>query len=209
LPAVLQILLTGVVLGFSIAAPPGPVTAFSTQLVVSRSWLSGWLVMLGATVADGVFFVLTYYGVARLVTPEERGVLFVLGGLLMLYLAFSTVRTAGRRGATPLPPRSSRWSSSAMGRSPFLLGLSIGLTNPYQLGWWVAVGAGMVSDFGASVAAGFFVGIVLWTLFVTALVHEGVRRYQRLAPFIAYASAAIMVGFGAWFLVVGLSTTML
>ncbi|MGH9919917.1 MAG: LysE family translocator [Nitrososphaerales archaeon] len=208
MPAVLQILLTGVVLGFSIAAPPGPVTALSTQLVVSRSWLSGWLVMLGATVADGVFFVLTYYGVARLVTPEERGVLFVLGGLLLLYLALSTVRTAGRRGAGPLPPRSGRWSSAA-GRSPFLLGLSIGLTNPYQLGWWVAVGAGMVSEFGAKVAVGFFVGIVSWTLIFTALVHEGVRRYQRLAPVIAYASAAIMVGFAAWFLVVGLSTTML
>lgn len=205
--AALQVLLSGVALGFSIAAPPGPVTALSVQLVVSRSWLSGWLVFLGATVADGVFFVLTYFGVARLVTPEERGVLFVLGGLLMLYLAFSTVRNAGRRDAGSLPPRSNRWSSAATRRSPFLLGLSIGLTNPYQLGWWVAVGAGMVADFGASVAVGFFVGILSWTVIATALVHEGVRRYQRLAPVIAYASAAIMVGFGTWFLVEGLLTT--
>jgi len=57
------------------------------------------------------------------------------------------------------------------------------------------------------VAVGFFVGILAWTLIVTTLVHEGVRRYQRLAPVIAYASAAIMVGFGSWFLVVGLLTT--
>ena len=153
--AALQVLLSGVALGFSIAAPPGPVTALSAQLVVSRSWLSGWLVFLGATVADGVFFVLTYYGVARLVTTGERGVLFVLGGLLLLYLAFLTVRTAGRRDAGSLPPKSNRWSSAAARRSPFLLGLSIGLTNPYQLGWWVAVGAGMVADFGASVALGW------------------------------------------------------
>jgi hypothetical protein len=41
----------------------------------------------------------------------------------------------------------------------------------------------------------------------TALVHAGVRRYRRLAPVIAYASAAIMVGFGVWFLVVGLLTS--
>lgn len=194
-------------MGFSIAAPPGPVTALSAQLVVSRSWFSGWLVMVGATVADAVFFVLTYYGVARLITPGERGDLFLLGGLLMLFLAFSTVRTAGRRDGGSLPPRTSRWSPSSTRRSPFLLGLSMGLTNPYQLGWWVAVGAGMVADFGARVAVGFFVGIVAWTLIVTALVHEGVRRYQRVAPVIAYASAAIMVGFGTWFLVVGLLTT--
>ena len=201
--------MSGAALGFSIAAPPGPVTALSAQLVVSRSWLSGWLVMLGATVADGVFFVLTYFGVARLVSPWERGVLFVLGGVLVLYLALMTVRTAGRRDGGLAPSRPGRWSPAAAGRSPFLQGLMIGLTSPFQLGWWVAVGAGMVADFGANVAIGFFVGIVSWTLIVTTLVHEGVKRYQRLAPVIAYASAAIMVGFGVWFLVVGLSTTIL
>jgi len=163
--------------------------------------------MLGATAADGVFFVLTYYGVARLVTPGERGVLFVLGGLLMLYLAVSTVRVARRPQTGPSPSRSRRWSSPPLERSPFLLGLSIGLTNPYQLGWWIAVGAGMVEDFGGSVAVGFFVGILSWTLVFTVLIHEGVARYQRLSPLIAYGSAAIMTGFGLWFLGEGLLTT--
>jgi len=209
LPDALQVLLSGAALGFSIAAPPGPITALSANQVLSRSWLSGWLVMLGATAADAIFFVLTYYGVATLVTPEERGVLFVLGGVLLLYLALSTVRNARRLNPGSSPPQSDRWTSSSMGKFPFLMGLSMGLTNPYQLGWWVAIGAGMVADFGASVAAGFFVGILSWTLIFTALVHEGVKRYQRLSPAIAYASAAIMAGFGLWFLAVGLLTTIL
>ena len=163
--------------------------------------------MLGATAADAIFFVLTYYGVATLVTPGERGLLFVLGGVLLLYLAFSTVKNARRLASGPSSSQSDRWSSSSMRRFPFLLGLSMGLTNPYQLAWWVAIGAGMVSDFGGSVAVGFFVGILSWTLIFTTLVHEGVGRYQRLAPVIAYASAAIMAGFGLWFLGVGFLTT--
>ena len=205
MPETLQIFLSGAALGFSIAAPPGPVSALSAQQVASRSWAAGWLLMLGATAADGIFFVLTYYGVARLVTAEERGVLFVVGGALLLYLALATVRRAVRLPWGSLSG-SSRWTSSPVRRSPFLLGLSVGLTNPYQLAWWVAVGAGMVADFGGTVAIGFFVGIVSWTLAFTTLVHAGVRRYQRLAPAIAYASAAIMVGFAAWFLVEGLLT---
>jgi len=164
--------------------------------------------MLGATAADGIFFVLTYYGVARLVTPGERGILFILGGALMLYLALSTVRMAARQHVGSSLSSSGRWSSSPMRRSPFALGLAVGLTNPYQLGWWVAVGAGMVSDFGGGVAVGFFVGIVSWTVVFTVLVYKGVRRYQRLSPVIAYASAAIMVGFGAWFLVEGFLATL-
>lgn len=203
-----QVVLTGVALGFSIAAPPGPVTALAAQQVVSRSWSAGWLIMLGATAADGVFFVLTYYGVARLVTTGERGVLFLLGGALMLYLALTTVRKAARQHVGSPLSLSGWWSSSSIRRSPFILGLAVGLTSPYQVGWWVSVGAGMVSDLGGRVAVGFFVGIVSWTLFFTALVHQGVRRYQRLSPVIAYASAAIMAGFGAWFLVEGLLTTL-
>lgn len=201
----LQILLTGVALGVSIAAPPGPVIALAANHVVSRSWLSGWLVTLGATVADAIFFALTFYGFVRFVSPAVRSVLFVLGGLLMLYLAFSTVRNARNPKATSSLPRSSRWSPP--GRSPFLLGLFMGLTNPFQLGWWIAIGAGMVADFGSGIAAGFFLGILSWTIIFTGIVHSGVTRYERLAPVIAYSSAVIMIGFGLWFLAQGLLTT--
>ena len=162
--------------------------------------------MLGATVADAIFFVLTFYGVARLVTPGERGALFVLGGVLMLYLALSIIRRARRPETGAVP---NRLSSSSLGRSPFLLGLSMGLTNPYQLGWWIAIGAGMVAEFGGSVAIGFFVGILSWTVIFTAVVHAGVTRYERLSPAIAYGSAALMAAFALWFLAEGLLTTIL
>ena len=198
MPDELQLLLTGFALGISIAAPPGPVTALAAAQVASKSWLSGWLVTAGATTADVVFFVLTYFGIARNVTLDERGALFLGGGILMLYLSYSTLARARRpvveaRG----PPRT---------RSPSLLGLGMGLTNPFQLGWWVAVGAGMVAEFGLNIAAGFFMGIVGWTLVFTAAVSTGVARYRRLAPSISYASAALMAAFGVWFLVEGALT---
>ncbi len=161
--------------------------------------------MFGATVADGVFFVFTYFGVAAFVTPAVRNVLYVLGGALMLYLALSTVKSARRKEEESAPSASRRPS---VGGSPFLLGLSIGLTNPFQLGWWVAIGASMISNFGGGVAAGFFLGILSWTVILTAIVHAGVARYRRLSPVIAYASAALMVGFGLWFLHAGLLSTL-
>jgi threonine/homoserine/homoserine lactone efflux protein len=202
-----QILLSGVALGFSIAAPPGPVLAMAAQQVASRSWLAGWLVLLGATVADAIFFALTFYGVTTFVSPALRGFLFVVGGALMLYLALSTVRNARGLKAGETLSRPSRWATS--GRSPFVMGLSVGLTNPFQLGWWVAIGAGMVAEYGTSIAVGFFAGILLWTVIFSALVDAGVARYERLAPVIAFASAAIMAGFGLWFLALGLLTTIL
>ena len=179
----------------------------AAEQVVLRSWLSGWLVLLGATCADAIFFALTFYGITMFVGPALRSLLFVAGGALMLYLAFSTARNARRLRTAATLSRPRRWDSSR--RSPFILGLIIGLTNPFQLGWWVAIGAVMVAEYGSSIAVGFFSGILLWTVIFSAIVHAGVARYERLAPMIAFASAAIMAGFGLWFVALGLSTSII
>src|SRR5208337_246688 len=118
-----QVFLSGVILGISIAAPPGPVNA-AAAYQVTKSWLAGWLTLLGATTADGVFFLLTYFGLTALIASgEARDLLFVVGGGFMLYLALSTLRRAKE------PPRT---GPVGRGRFPFLLGLTIGLTSPFQ-----------------------------------------------------------------------------
>lgn len=184
-----QVFLSGIVLGFSVAAPPGPVNA-TAAYEMTRSWLAGWSTLLGATTADAIFFLLTYFGLTALIASGEvRDVLFLIGGLLMLYLAFVTLRTAKRA------PR----EETRTGR-PYVLGLTIGLSNPFQLAWWVAVGIGMVSTFGLSIVFGFFTGIIAWTLLFSSLLRAGLRRYREIYPYIVYASGATLLVFGAWFL---------
>jgi threonine/homoserine/homoserine lactone efflux protein len=206
----IQIFLGGISLGFSVAAPPGPVNALAAQQIVSRSWFAGWQILLGATTADAVFFVLTFYGLGRFVSSYDRNVLFILGGGLMLYLAMSLLRklSKGARRLSETKVRGAAEAADIIRRIPFLLGLSIGLTNPYQLAWWVAIGAGMVADLGGGVVSGFFVGILSWTLIFSAIVKEGTTRYQRLAPLVSYASVIITAAFGVSFLLLGLSRTL-
>ncbi len=192
-----QIFLTGAVLGVSIAAPPGPVNAAATYQV-TKSWMAGWLTLLGATTADAIFFVLTYFGLTSLVASgEARDLLFVVGGVFMLYIAYSTLRRAKVKQASG-PVRG--------GRFPYLLGLTIGLTNPFQLAWWIAVGIGMISTFGLSIVAGFFVGILAWTLFFSTILRAGLARYQRIYPVLVYVSGAILILFGLWFLYSAISS---
>jgi threonine/homoserine/homoserine lactone efflux protein len=192
-----QIFLTGAVLGVSIAAPPGPVNAAATYQV-TKSWLAAWLTLLGATTADAIFFVLTYFGLTSLIASgEARDLLFVAGGVFMLYIAYSTLRRARVKQA--LGPTSGS-------RTPYLLGLTIGLTNPFQLAWWIAVGVGMISTFGLSIVAGFFAGIIAWTLFFSTILREGLTRYHRIYPVLVYVSGGILVLFGLWFLYSAISS---
>jgi threonine/homoserine/homoserine lactone efflux protein len=184
-----QVFLTGIVLGVSIAAPPGPVNA-AAAYQVTKSWLAGWSTLMGATTADAIFFFLTYFGLTALVASGEiRDALFLVGGCFMFYLAYATLKSA--KGG----PREEK-----KGGRPYLLGLTIGLSNPFQLAWWIAVGVGMVTTFGFSIIFGFFTGIVTWTLLYSSLLREGVNRYKEIYPYIVYASGAILAAFGAWFL---------
>ncbi|MDG6926816.1 MAG: LysE family translocator [Nitrososphaerota archaeon] len=190
-----QIFATGIFLGISIAAPPGPVNA-AAAYQVTRSWFAGWSTLLGATTADVVFFLLTYYGVTALVASGEvRDALFAVGGLFMSYLSYATLRNARRE------PREEKRN----GR-PYVLGLTIGLSNPFQLAWWVAVGIGMVSTFGLSIVLGFFGGILAWTLVYSSLLRAGLSRYREVYPYIAYASGVVLLAFGVWFFITAISS---
>ena len=193
----LTTLLTGVVLGLSIAAPPGPVNATAAYEVGTKSWLSGWLVELGATTGDGIFFVLTYYGLTKLIAGGRWSqVLFLIGGLVLLFLSYSTIRHA--KLTTINRSKSSK-------KSPYLLGLSVAMTNPYQIIWWITVGVGMVSNFGLSILFGLFTGILAWTITYTTVLSVGLSRYQKAYPLVIYASALILGAFGVWFLITALS----
>ena len=110
------------------------------------------------------------------------------------------------------------------GRRGFGKALVLALTNPYQILFWLTVGVGLlrpgtvdvlsyvpvagealagllvVRTGSLALVAGLFVGIGIWvTGFPAALVGAG-RRTDRLAPAVAYASAAVLGGFGVWFL---------
>jgi threonine/homoserine/homoserine lactone efflux protein len=210
----------GVVFGLALAAPPGPMNAVIAEESVIRGWLAGFFAGLGAMTADACFLVLALVGAVTVVgeAPTVRGAMVGVGGLLMLYFAYGAVRDA--REATAFTE-----GGSDEGKG-FRKALVLALTNPYQIVFWLSAGVylvrprpepldllGMTPYLGESLSGilvvetgsppllvGFFVGIGIWiTGFPAALVGVG-RRIDEFAPTVAYASAAVLAGFGVLFL---------
>lgn len=222
----------GVVFGLALAAPPGPMNAVIAEESVVNGWVAGAVTGLGAMVADACFFVLALVGVVAVVqrAPTLRGVMVLVGGLLMLYFAYGAAReleaTFGAETDVAVGSVDAPWDLARGFRKAFLLAV----TNPYQIAFWLTVGVGLlepgtvdvlartpyvgadltgllVVETGSPVLiAGFFGGIVLWiTGFPAALVAAG-RRVDTLAPLVAAASAVVLAGFGLLFLVDGVRT---
>jgi threonine/homoserine/homoserine lactone efflux protein len=112
---------------------------------------------------------------------------YLLGAGVMGYLGTRLVRRPdAETGETP-------------GQQAFLRALAIGLTNPYQVLWWLTAGVAFAYLGGLVLLAGLFGAIVVWVVAFPWVVHAGARRRPRVRRGIRLASAAILVGFAAYF----------
>ena len=192
-------LINGFVLGWSVAWPPGPVNAeMLRRSVIPRSQGGGfwaaWQLGLGACAGDFLWAlaVMTGAGVV-LNTPRVRQILAVVSFLLLLFLAGMFALGAWRsahalQGKDVSEDDTSNNGKRMTGRRGYLLGLTLALTSPWNLGFWLAVIGGQQSvardpSFGNSLAfAGSVVlGAVVWTLVFSLAVKHGGKIFARPA----------------------------
>lgn len=215
-------LLAGGAFGIALAAPPGPMNAIIAEESVLRGFGAGFRAGFGAMVADLLFCVLALVGLVAVVqrAPTLHAVMVGVGGALMLYFAYDA--------ATAI--RSSFVGEEQTGPAKgFQKAFVLGITNPYQIVFWLTIGIGLLEPGtldllaylpdavalapGASesmfvietgsmaLLAGLFGGLCLWIVaYPAALVALG-NRIDAAAPIIAGLSAVVLGGFGVVFLV--------
>ncbi len=190
-------LINGFVLGWSVAWPPGPVNAeMLRRSVIPRAQGGGfwaaWQLGLGACTGDFLWALAVMTGTgAVLNTPRVRQILAVVSFLLLLFLggmfALGAWRAAhAMQGKVAAGSDAPSNGSRMTGRRGYLLGLTLALTSPWNLGFWLAVVGGQQSvtrdpSVGNSVAfAGSVVlGAVVWTLVFSIAVKHGGRIFAR------------------------------
>ena len=138
------LLLKGFVLGWSVAWPPGPINAEMLRRGLERGFLPAWALGLGACTGDFGWAVAVSLGAGALVdVPGVRPALGVLSVGLLLFLAWTFGRgawgawqTSRRADGAPAATPARRFDST---RGGYLLGLSLAMTSPWNIAFWLAV----------------------------------------------------------------------
>lgn len=179
-------LLVGVVLGFSLAVPPGPMNAWIAAVSV-RSFRAGVVTGFGAMTADALLGSIVYlFDRAIDLHAVVRGV-YLLGGGVMVYLGVHLLRR-GPGGASDLPDRRT-----------FVRALLLGLSNPFQVLWWLTAGVAFAYLGGLVLLLGLFGAIVVWIVAFPWAVHAGTRRHAWVERGVRLASAGILFAFAVYF----------
>lgn len=155
--------IVGVLLGVSLAGPPGPVTAIMVNRA-TKSVLGGFLVGMGAMTADFILMVLILLFGKETDLTRFNNYIFALGSFFFFYIAVAIYRSNGSE-------------TGSRAGSGYLAGLTIGLMNPMQIGWWFTAGLSVNQKFGFETFVFLFIGIVGWVLFLSFLIYKAASRY--------------------------------
>lgn len=187
------LILIGLLLGVSLAGPPGPVTAIMIQRAV-RSISASFLVGLGAMTADITLMVIVLFFGSEIGILRYARYIYLIGAVFFLYLAYLTYKSKLQT------------KNDNQAKNGYLLGLTIGLVNPLQIGWWLTAGLSVFGKFGIIPIISLFVGIVLWIIFLSALVNVTSVKYGKKVEFgVKIFSIVSLTVFGILFIYLGLT----
>lgn len=198
-------LLRGIAIGFSIAAPVGPIGILCIRSTLAKGKLTGLVAGLGAASADAIYGCIAGFGltfISSVLVTHSLG-LRLIGGIFLCYLGVKTaiakptdnVEKLTIRETPPLPSRKTL-------ASHYISTLFLTLTNPMTILSFVTIfaGLGLASERTGYLSAfvlvfGVFLGSALWwillasgvSLFRHKLNPTRLKWVNRIAGFIIVA----------------------
>jgi len=193
------ILFKGIVLGFSIAAPVGPIGVLCIRRTLADGRVHGLVSGLGAATADAIYGTIAAFGLSFIsdLLIEQQHWIRLIGGAFLCYL-----------GLRALLSKPAEQAAQASGRGlvgAYTSTLFLTITNPATIlsfaaifaGLGIASGAG--GDYSAAVALvlGVFAGSALWWFLLSGGVSLFRSRFSlRTMGWINRVSGLIIIGFG-------------
>ncbi|MCJ7669820.1 MAG: LysE family translocator [Dehalococcoidia bacterium] len=181
--------LTGVML-------PGPLTAATIVKGYSDKHAGAWIAAGHAVIEIPLIAVIYFVG-HFIDSPQVEMGIYLVGGLMLLYLGFRMFRATGDAPGVV----------GGLPASSLITGIVITGTNPAFYIWWATIGVALVSG-----AAKFGpVGVILFTLvhlpcdlawseFLSIGTFESRRWWtQKVRRVVFSVCASILAGFGVWF----------
>ena len=191
-------LLKGIALGFSIAAPVGPISVLCIRRTLTKGAASGLATGLGTATADALYGAVAAFGLTLIssVLVEQTTWLRLIGGGFLCYLGIAAFCAK--------PTHRSSFAAAPGVPKSYLSGLLLTLTNPMTILSFAAVfaWAGIADVTRDSLAPallvlGTFVGSALWWLVLTSSISLFRARFnERSLYWLNRGSGVVLIAFG-------------
>ncbi|WP_026576757.1 LysE family translocator [Bacillus sp. UNC438CL73TsuS30] len=198
----MNIFLSYILLGLSLAAPIGPINAAQIDRGIRNGFMHAWLIGVGAVVADGVYMLIVYIGVVQfLETPIVQTFLWLFGCFVLIYTGIESILKAGTLSLEYTRKKEPLIKS-------FFSGFFMSISNPLTILFWLGIYGSVLAKTAATSTSGeliiystaIFIGLLLWDI-TMAGVSSSFRNFltSRLLVMISLLSGLSLIGFGLYF----------
>ncbi len=179
-PGNMTIFLKGIILGFVIAAPVGPIGILCVRRTLTHGRRAGFFSGMGAATADSLYGFIAAFGLTFIADflVGHQVWLRLAGGALLCFIGVRTF-VAVPEERERLPKSAARFAGM------YTSTLFLTLTNPMTIFSFAAVfaGFGLAGARGSVVSAGtlilgVFLGSALWWLFLVGIFSLFKRRFE-------------------------------
>jgi L-lysine exporter family protein LysE/ArgO len=195
----LSVLGAGILLGLGAAAPIGPVNVEIARRSLRFGFLAGFALGCGAVTVDVAYAVVSCLGVRPMLNyPQALRIIGLAGGLLLVYLAAMSFRSAAR------PHIADGQGAAAVGsHTSYITGVLMTSLNPMTLLFWFIAVPGTLGQIAANAGhdlpiacAGVFVAALAWVCFFAGLMSfVGRKRNQGWLRLADLLGGFLLLGF--------------
>ncbi|GHH97684.1 LysE family transporter [Neobacillus kokaensis] len=198
----MNVFISYILLGLSLAAPIGPVNAAQIDRGIRSGFMHSWLVGVGAVVADGIYMLIVYIGVVKFLQTEfMQTFLWLFGFFVLIYTGVETIMNAGKVHLEYARSKEPLYKS-------FFTGFFMSISNPLTILFWLGIYGSVLAKTAATYetpqlvlySSAIFIGLLIWDI-TMASVASSFRNYltSRLLVTISLFSGASLIGFGIYF----------
>lgn len=191
-------LIKGLIIGFSIAAPVGPIGVLTIKRTLTNGRTSGFVTGLGAAMADTVYGIVAAFGLTAISSFLLTQAIWIklIGGLFLLYLGIKSFVTKPASKAATV-------NSKGLFHN-FISTFFLTITNPATILSFLAIFAGLGlgttnTNYTSSITMviGIGVGSALWWFILSAVVSffQSKITTNRLV-WVNRVSGLIIISFG-------------
>lgn len=209
-------LIKGFLIGISVAMAIGPIALLCIQRTLSNGFTAGFTIGLGAALADSLYGFIAVAGLAVisefLITYE--GVIAGIGSLILLYMAYGTMKSKPENSLAAEIPKSLRVSPVSLDKSlnkpsprtlvqSLISSFFLTLSSPMTILLFTAIFTGMdlitskfEYDTGSALIMGVFLGSTIWWLILSGVIKMIRNKLSHKSiAFINKVSSVILFGF--------------
>lgn len=198
----IPILVSYIILGFTLAAPIGPVNSARLDKGIKNGFWHAWVVGVGSMIADGIFMLMVYLGMVQFLNiPIVQIFLWLFGGFILIYSGYESIKNSNTITLSHSRTKESLFKC-------FITGFIMSITSPLSILFWLgiygSVLAKTVQTNGTEslllYSSMIFLGLTFWDILVAALT-TGFRKLLNVKSLILISiiSGVSLILFGLYF----------